>query len=91
MDNFIQNGFTDFHLPYRMETFPEVFANKHERLAFLAEQTHVLTQIRELERPGAQHLQISGSADIHFGKIRFLGQGGNGYGCYTVPRQVRVN
>lgn len=78
LDDFSQEGLTDFNLPYSHHTLPDFVQGPELREGFFRSQSYVLTDARGFEEPGGPHVSIDGKAQQHFHHKRDLGQGGFG-------------
>lgn len=86
MDQFIDQGFTDFNLPYSHRTLPPFIQPDALRNKFQEIQNYVLTDAKKLEELSDarlssgmfSHIYLEGSADQHFRRVRSLGQGSFG-------------
>jgi tRNA A-37 threonylcarbamoyl transferase component Bud32 len=80
MEAFIAQGLKDLALPYSDSNLPDVFSGKQARSNFLKYQNNVLDKraadvAMELEA-GGQHLNLDGTAEDYFRRIKRLGEGG---------------
>jgi hypothetical protein len=85
MSLFIQNDFTDLHLPYTEQTLPNFVTDNELRVDFLSHQAYVLSNARSFENGSRSHININGSAECYFGLSQDLGHGGFGYAKRFTP------
>jgi hypothetical protein len=87
MNKFVQDGMTDFLLPYNDVTLPDYIQPRAMRESFLKVQQYLLTDARILEDLSAgvsstkvlPHIHLSDGGNQHFKRLRMLGKGSFGY------------
>jgi serine/threonine protein kinase len=78
MPIFVSLGLFDIALPYNHTTLPEAITSPSTRMRFLETQLVVLTKAMDLETFEGRHRHFSEDGDLHFKRIKSLGQGGFG-------------
>ena len=87
IDGFVHDNLSDIALPYTERNLPGCVKGRERRTKFLELQQYVLTnQAADLERPGAEHLNIARSGLKYFDIIKPLGSGGFGEVDHVVSR-----
>ncbi|KAI9765695.1 MAG: hypothetical protein M1839_005400 [Geoglossum umbratile] len=79
MNAFVTEGLYDISLPFSQKTLPDVLKNPAARLKFLELQPLVISeQAATVESGQGRHRHFLQDGDVHFKRIKQLGQGGFG-------------